>query len=96
VVEGWDDPRLYTLTGLRRRGIPIQALNEFLDLVPVTRRGNDNYIQHSFFDHVIKGWLDKHCPRYLAVSEPVHVELTNIGDKETKTYNALHFPNDPS
>jgi len=77
VVSGWDDPRLFTISGLRRRGVPVEALNEFLDHVPVTRRGNENFIQMSMFEHVIMTYLDKVSPRTMAVSEPLEVELLN-------------------
>jgi glutaminyl-tRNA synthetase len=96
VVKGWDDPRLYTIDGLRRRGIPLEALNDFLDRVPVTRKGNDNYIQLSLFDFVVKSHLDELCPRSLAVSDPVHLEITNIPATESTVLQAPVFPRDPS
>lgn len=96
VVNGWDDPRLFTVDGIRRRGVPIEAMNEFLDLVPVSRKGNDNFIQLALFDHAVKQILDKTCPRQLAVSEPVTVEITDMKDDETKVFEAPNFPNDPS
>jgi glutaminyl-tRNA synthetase len=96
VVNGWDDPRLFTVDGIRRRGIPIEAMNEFLDLVPVSRKGNDNYIQLALFDHAVKGVLDKICPRTLAVTEPVGLEITDLKDDETLTFEAPNFPNDLS
>lgn len=94
-MKGWNDPRLYTIDGLRRRGIPIEALNEFLDRVPVTRRGNDTFIQLSLFDNVIKTWLDKHCSRLLAVSDPVHLELTNVAQGTATELSAPFHPHEP-
>ena len=93
-VAGWDDPRLFTISGLRKRGIPLGALNEFLDSIPVTRRGNDNYIQMAKFDHVVKGYLDKVCPRMMAVSDPIPVMILNI--KSTQQCTAPSFPSDTS
>lgn len=93
-VAGWDDPRLFTISGLRKRGVPLGALNEFLDSIPVTRRGNDNFIQMAKFDHVVKGYLDKVCPRMMAVSDPVAVKIVNsMGSTQ---YSALSFPAIPS
>ena len=82
VVNGWDDPRLFTISGIARRGVPREALNEFLDLVPVTRRGNDNYVQMSLFEHVLKTYLDKTCQRMLAVSDPVRVHIQGVDGKQ--------------
>jgi glutaminyl-tRNA synthetase len=95
-VKGWDDPRLFTIDGLRRRGISLEALNEFLDRVPVTRKGNDNYIQLALFDYVVKQVFDKSCPRQLAVADPVTIELTNMKSDESEIIDAPHFPNDTS
>lgn len=91
-MVGWDDPRLFTISGLRRRGIPLAALNDFLDSIPVARRGNDNYIQMSKFEHVLKTYLDKNCSRMMAVSDPVLVTIENL--KEPMTLQAPHFPVD--
>ncbi len=43
-VLGWDDPRILTINGMRRRGYPAEAINNFCDVIGVTRRGNENYI----------------------------------------------------
>jgi glutaminyl-tRNA synthetase len=71
-------------------------MNEFLDLVPVTRKGNDNFIQHALFEHAVKGVLDRICPRQLAVADPVTIDITDMKDDETKVLDAPFFPNDPS
>lgn len=71
-------------------------MNEFLDLVPVTRKGNDNFIQLALFEHAVKGVLDKMCPRQLAVSDPVNLEITDMKEDEVTSHEAPHFPNDLS
>ena len=60
----------------------------------MTRKGNDNYIQMSHFEFVVKQYLDKHCNRLLAVSDPVHLEIVDIPQGESTTHKALFLPND--
>ena len=95
IVCGWNDPRLFTIDGLKRRGVPVEALNEFLDRVPVTRRGNENYIQMELFDNIIRGYLSRTCERYMGVVDPVMVRIVNIEDVKNLRYEALKYPADP-
>jgi len=53
-VKGWDDPRIFTLDGLRRRGYTPDAINEFCDSIGVTRRGNENIIPLHFLENVLR------------------------------------------
>jgi glutaminyl-tRNA synthetase len=53
-VQGWDDPRIFTLNGLRRRGYTAQAINEFCDSIGVTRRGNENIIPLHFLENILR------------------------------------------
>jgi glutaminyl-tRNA synthetase len=53
-VLGWDDPRIFTLNGLRRRGYTADAINEFCDSVGVTRRGNENIIPLHFLENILR------------------------------------------
>jgi len=78
LMSGWDDPRLLTINGLRRRGYPPEALNNFCDLLSVTRRGNDNVIQFTFLEHCIRQYLLEHAPRTFVITEPALLELTNF------------------
>jgi glutaminyl-tRNA synthetase len=77
MVDGWDDPRLFTVVGLRRRGYPAEAINNFCDMISVTRRGNDNVLQYSFLEHCIRQYLLDHAPKTFAVVEPAILELVN-------------------
>ena len=61
VVDGWDDPRLLTVNGIKRRGVPPEAINEFCDLISVTRRGNDKVLHIDVFEFVVKRYLSAHC-----------------------------------
>lgn len=74
-VHGWDDPRLLTINGMRRRGYPAEAINNFCDIVGVTRRGNENFIQFSVLENEVRKYLDVHAPRTMAVIDPVELYL---------------------
>jgi glutaminyl-tRNA synthetase len=50
-VRGWDDPRILTINGMRRRGYPSEAINNFCDSIGVTRRGNENYIHFGVLEN---------------------------------------------
>lgn len=54
ICNGWDDPRLLTLNGLRRRGYTSKSINDFCDYVGVTRRGNENFVSYKLLEHCIK------------------------------------------
>ncbi len=54
IVEGWDDPRIFTLNGLRRRGYTAEAINLFCDYTGVTRRGNENVVSYKLLEHCLK------------------------------------------
>lgn len=77
LVDGWDDPRLFTVVGMRRRGYPAEAINNFCDLISVTRRGNDNVVQFNVLEHCIRQYLLEHAPKTFAVIEPALLEITN-------------------
>ena len=93
-VAGWSDPRLFTIEGLKRRGVPVEALNEFLDRVPVTRRGNENFIQMELFDSVLRSHLDRHCQRVMGVVDPVPVQLCSLAADARRGFEALRHPPD--
>lgn len=82
IVKGWDDPRLFTINGLRRRGITSNAINEFIDKVGVTRRGNENIVDIRLFENVVKTELDSICKRTMSVINPLLIILTNINLNE--------------
>ncbi len=69
-VDGWDDPRLLTLDGMKRRGYPADAINQFCDDIGVTRSGNDTCLDFELFEHTIKLYLRPRVPHCFAVIEP--------------------------
>ena len=79
-TNGWDDPRMPTINGLRRRGYTADSINKFVDSVGVTRRGNENIISIKLLENAIKTDLDTKAPRTMAVINPLKVVLTNLNE----------------
>ena len=77
-VTGWNDPRMPTIDGLRRRGYTPDAINNFVDRVGVTRRGNENIISVSWLENSARSDLDVKAQRTMAVIEPLKVTLKNL------------------
>ncbi len=92
VVTGWDDPRLPTLSGLRRRGIPASALRKFVTSVGVTTFNSVTDI--AVFEHAVREELNASAARRLAVLKPVKLVLTNIPAGETVACTATNNPQD--
>ncbi len=92
VVWGWDDPRLATVRGLRRRGIPPEALRRFMDMVGVARARS--VVDLGKFEHAIRETLNPVAPRVMAVLDPLRVVLTNFPEDETEWLEAPYFPPD--
>ncbi|MEI6107036.1 MAG: glutamine--tRNA ligase [Opitutae bacterium] len=90
VVTGWDDPRMPTLSGLRRRGIPASALRRFVTSVGVTKF--DSLTDIAVFEHAVRDELNQIAPRRLAVLKPVKIILTNIPAGEVITCDATNNP----
>ena len=90
IVDGWDDPRMPTLAGQRRRGVRPQAIRSFCERIGVTKK--DAWIEMQALESCIREDLDAHAPRRLAVLDPLKVTLTNLpGDAPA----ALEFTNHP-
>jgi glutaminyl-tRNA synthetase len=92
VVAGWDDPRLPTISGLRRRGIPASAIRKFVISVGVTTYNSVTDI--AVFEHAIREELNATSARRLAVLKPVKLVLTNIAPGETIACTATNNPQD--
>jgi len=93
-VSGWDDPRMPTLAGLRRRGYTPEALRAFCDRVGVARR--DGTIDLSLLDHTLRDDLNARSPRVMTVLRPLKVVVENLPEGETITFDAPLHPDDPS
>jgi len=93
-LRGWDDPRLLTINGLRRRGYPAEAVNAFCDDVGVTRAANT--IRPELLEHHARAYHDACAPRALAVLRPLRVVLTNLSPSDFHAVEAPVMPKDPS
>lgn len=91
-VNGWDDPRLPTLAGMRRRGVPAGAIRTFCQNIGVTR--TESIFEMSHFEHVLRDDLNFCAPRINAVAEPLKVVITNFPDEETEWLEAPYWPRD--
>jgi glutaminyl-tRNA synthetase len=91
-VDGWDDPRLPTIAGLRRRGVPPSAVRSFCRSVGVTR--SQSRVQMGHFEHALRDDLNEKAPRMMAVLDPLKVVVTNVEEGETEWLEASHWPRD--
>ncbi len=80
LVEGWDDPRMPTLTGLRNRGIPAEALKTFCEEIGVAKANSE--IEISYFEHFTRDYLNAHAERAMVVFEPIKVIIDNYEGEE--------------
>ena len=89
-VDGWDDPRLPTIAGLRRRGVTPDAIRSFCNQVGVTR--SESRVEISLFEHAIRDDLNFKAPRVMGVLDPLKVTVTNFPEGETDWIEAPHWP----
>ncbi|MCZ6463111.1 MAG: glutamine--tRNA ligase/YqeY domain fusion protein [Proteobacteria bacterium] len=94
VVDGWDDPRMPTLSGMRRRGYPPAAIRSFAEGVGVAKR--DNTIQVAQLEHAVREELNRTAPRALAVLDPLRVVLENYPEDREEELEAINSPEDPA
>lgn len=94
VVTGWDDPRLPTLSGLRRRGVTARALRDFSTGIGVTKYNALTDV--AVLDKAVRDDLNRTALRRFAVLDPVRIVLTNIPEGETIPCNAINNPEDPT
>ena len=92
-VEGWDDPRMPTLSGMRRRGYPPAALRSFCEGVGVAKRANT--IEMARLEHSVREELNRTAPRAMAVLDPLRVVIENYPE-EDEELEAVNNPEDPS
>ncbi|MBR7144507.1 MAG: glutamine--tRNA ligase/YqeY domain fusion protein [Lentisphaeria bacterium] len=92
-VAGWDDPRMPTVSGLRRRGIPPKAIRKFCELVGVTKFNATTDV--AFFEHCVREELNAEASRYMAVLDPVKVIIDNCNDDFVDMLDAVNNPEKP-
>jgi glutaminyl-tRNA synthetase len=93
-VDGWDDPRMPTLSGIRRRGVPPAAIRNLIDKVGVAKR--DSVVDYALFDHCVREILNREAERRMAVLRPLKVVITNYPEGESEELDAVNNPEDPS
>jgi len=91
-VDGWDDPRMLTLSGLRRRGIPAVAVRDFVSRLGVTK--SDSVVDPALLDHCVREYLNKVAERRMAVIHPLKVVIENYPEGETEMLDAVNNPED--
>lgn len=94
IVNDWDDPRLFTLTALRRRGFPAEAINNFCAFMGVS--GAQGSVDPSMLEAIVRNHLNLSASRRLVVLEPLKVTITNFPFDNPQTVDVPNFPNDPS
>jgi len=94
LVNGWDDPRMPTLAGLRRRGVPAAAIRNLCETVGVTKFDSQSDI--ALLEHAIREELNKIAQRRLAVLDPLKVIITNYPEGEEESFDAVNNPEDES
>ena len=93
-VDGWDDPRMPTISGMRRRGFTPAAIRRFIELVGVAKR--DNLIDVALLESCVRDDLNKSTYRVMAVLDPVKVVITNYPDGQTELLETENNPEDPN
>lgn len=93
VVDGWDDPRMPTLAGLRRRGYPAEALKTFCELIGVSKANSE--VDVGLLEHCIRDYLNEKADRAMVVKEPLKVTITNYPEDKTEMLKVENNPNDP-
>ncbi|MBA4745295.1 MAG: glutamine--tRNA ligase/YqeY domain fusion protein [Muricauda sp.] len=94
VVSGWDDPRMPTISGLRRRGFTPESIRNFADTIGIAKR--DNVVDVALLDFHVREHLNKIAPRVMGVLNPLKVVLTNYKEGEEEWLDAENNPEDLS
>ena len=89
-VRGWDDPRMPTISGLRRRGFPAEGIRDFAEMVGVTK--TDSVIEYGLLEHAVRAVLNRTAPRRFGVLDPLKVVIENYPEGQTEE---VEVPNNP-
>ncbi|HRZ80082.1 MAG TPA: glutamine--tRNA ligase, partial [bacterium] len=91
-VKGWDDPRMPTIAGMRRRGYTPESIRDFAERIGVAKR--DSVVSINLLEHCLREDLNKKAPRYMGVIDPLKVVITNYPDGQTEEFEAVNNPED--
>ena len=92
-VSGWDDPRMPTICGLRRRGYTPEAIRSFTDQIGVSKVNST--VEYSFLEHCLRDDLNERAIRAMAVLEPIKLVITNYPENKTEEFEVENHPNHP-
>ena len=93
-VGGWDDPRMPTIVGMRRRGYTPEAIRTFCDRIGVAKR--ENVVDVALLEHAVREDLNRRAPRVMAVIDPLRVVIENYPEDRTEEFEVANNPEDPS
>ena len=93
-VRGWDAPRMPTISGMRRRGYPAEAIRAFCDRIGVAKR--ENTVELGLLEYFVRDDLNKLTPRAMAVLRPLKVVIENYPEDQAEEFEAINNPEDPS
>ena len=94
VVAGWDDPRMPTLAGIRRRGYPPAALRDFCERIGVTKQ--ESVVEFALLEHCVREELNRTAARRMAVLKPLKITLVDFPDGRVDELEAVNNPEDPA
>src|SRR5690606_27322043 len=94
VVRGWDDPRMPTIAGLRRRGYTPEAIRDFCDRIGVAKA--NSMVDYALLEHCVREDLNARAERTMAVLKPLKVVITNYPEGQVEYVEAANHPQDPS
>jgi glutaminyl-tRNA synthetase len=92
-VNGWDDPRMPTVTGMRRRGYTPEAIRNFCAQIGVAK--NDNLIDVALLEHCVREDLNQHAPRAMCVLRPLRVVIDNYPENQVEQFECANHPQNP-
>jgi len=93
-VRSWDDPRMPTISGIRRRGFPPGAIREFAGMIGVAKR--ESTVDYAMLEHCVRDELNRTAQRRMAVLRPLKLVVTNYPAGQTEEFDAVNNPEDPS
>ena len=93
-VQGWDDPRMPTIAGLRRRGFTPEAIREFSKRIGVSKA--ESTVEYAFLEHCLRQDLNRRAPRVMGVLDPLRVVITNFPENKVEQLTAINNPEDES
>ncbi len=93
-VSGWDDPRMPTISGLRRKGYPPKAIRDFIDNIGIAK--SNSIVDVEYLEHFVRENLNRIAPRVMGVLNPLKVVITNYPEDKEEKMESLNNPEDPN